>query len=83
MDLINEMNNLVQSISSREVAEMMETRHDNLMNKIEKHTTILEKVSDLKIKVADLWILNSYLDAQGKKRKEYQVTKKRLRISST
>lgn len=76
MDLINEMNNLVQSISSREVAEMMETRHDNLMNKIEKHTTILEKVSDLKIKVADLWILNSYLDAQGKKRKEYQVTKK-------
>ncbi len=76
MDCINEMNNLVQSISSREVAEMMETRHDNLMNKIEKHTTILEKVSDLKIKVADLWILSSYLDAQGKERKEYQVTKK-------
>lgn len=76
MDYINEMNNLVQSISSREVAEMMETRHDNLMNKIEKHTTILEKVSDLKIKVADLWILSSYLDAQGKERKEYQVTKK-------
>lgn len=76
MDCINEMKNLVQSISSREVAEMMETRHDNLMNKIEKHTTILEKVSDLKIKVADLWILSSYLDAQGKERKEYQVTKK-------
>ena len=76
MDCINEMNNLVASISSREVAEMMETRHDNLMNKIEKHTTILEKVSDLKIKVADLWILSSYLDAQGKERKEYQVTKK-------
>jgi len=76
MDCINEMNNLVASISSREVAEMMETRHDNLMNKIEKHTTILEKVSDLKIKVADLWILSSYLDAQGKELKEYQVTKK-------
>lgn len=76
MDYINEMNNLVQTISSREVAKMMETRHDNLMNKIEKHTTILEKVSDLKIKVADLWILSSYLDAQGKERKEYQVTKK-------
>ena len=26
MDYINEMNNLVASISSREVAEMMETR---------------------------------------------------------
>ena len=76
MDCINEMNNLVQSISSREVAEMMETRHDNLMNKIEKHTTILEKVSDLKIKVADLWQLSSYKDAKGETRKEYQVTKK-------
>ena len=80
MDVINEMNKtverIVQTVSSREVAEMMETRHDNLMNKIEKHTTILEKVSDLKIKVADLWILSSYLDAQGKERKEYQVTKK-------
>lgn len=80
MNYIDEMNKtverIVQTVSSREVAEMMETRHDNLMNKIEKHTVILEKVSDLKIKVADLWILSSYLDAQGKERKEYQVTKK-------
>lgn len=54
MDYINEMNNLVASISSREVAEMMETRHDNLMNKIEKHTAILEKVSDIKITLEEL-----------------------------
>lgn len=76
MDLINEMNNLVQTISSREVAEMMETRHDNLMNKIEKHTAILEKVTDLKIKVSDLWQLSSYKDNTGRTLKEYQVTKK-------
>lgn len=54
----------------------METRHDNLMNKIEKHTAILEKVNDLKIKVVDLWQLSSYKDAKGETRKEYQVTKK-------
>lgn len=66
MDYINEMNKtverIVQTISSREVSEMMEVRHDNLMNKIEKHTAILEKVTDLKIKVSDLWQLSSYKD---------------------
>ena len=65
-----------QTISSREVAKMMEVRHDNLMNKIEKHTAILQKVNDLKIKVVDLWQLSSYKDTKGETRKEYQVTKK-------
>ena len=69
-------NKLQQTISSREVAEMMETRHDNLMSKIEKHTAILEKVTDLKIKVSDLWQLSSYQDSTGRTLKEYQVTKK-------
>lgn len=80
MDVINEMNKtverIVQTVSSREVAEMMEKRHDHLLRDIEKHTAILEKVSEPNFGVADLWILSSYLDAQGKERKEYQVTKK-------
>lgn len=80
MDVINEMNKtverVVQTVSSREVAEMMEKRHDHLLRDIEKHTAILEKVSEPNFGVADLWILSSYLDAQGKERKEYQVTKK-------
>ena len=80
MDYINEMNKtverVVQTVSSREVAEMMEKRHDHLLRDIEKHTAILEKVSEPNFGVADLWILSSYLDAQGKERKEYQVTKK-------
>lgn len=67
---------VVQTVSSREVAEMMEKRHDHLLRDIEKHTAILEKVSEPNFGVADLWILSSYLDAQGKERKEYQVTKK-------
>jgi Rha family phage regulatory protein len=76
MDYINEMNNLVQSISSREVAEMMEVQHKNLISKIEKHTEILEKVNELNFKLVDLWQLSSYKDAKGETRKEYQVTKK-------
>lgn len=76
MDYINEMNNLVQTISSREVAEMMEVQHKNLISKIEKHTEILEKVNELNFKLVDLWQLSSYKDAKGETRKEYQVTKK-------
>ena len=74
-ELINR-NEKVKTISSREVAKMMEVRHDNLMNKIEKHTAILQKVTDLKIKVSDLWQVNSYKDNTGRSLKEYQVTKK-------
>lgn len=68
--------NHVQTISSREVAEMMEKQHKNLLRDIEKHTAILEKVSELNFELTDLWQLSSYLDAQGKERKEYKVTKK-------
>lgn len=80
MDVINEMNKtverIVQTVSSREVAEMMEVRHDNLMNKIEKHNQILSNVTDLNFKVSDLWQLSSYKDSTGRTLKEYQVTKK-------
>ena len=80
MDYINEMNKtverIVQTVSSREVAEMMEVRHDNLMNKIEKHNQILSNVTDLNFKVSDLWQLSSYKDSTGRTLKEYQVTKK-------
>lgn len=75
------MNNLqvmneVKTISSREVAEMMEVRHADLIGKIEIHTTILEKVSERNFSLVDLWQLSSYKDAKGETRKEYQVTKK-------
>lgn len=66
----------VVRISSREVAEMMEVRHDNLLFKIEKHTEIFNKVNDLKNKVVNLWIEGTYKDAKGEIRKDYKVTKK-------
>lgn len=55
---------------------MMEVRHADLIGKIERHTTILEKVNERNFSLVDLWQLSSYKDAQGKERKEYQVTKK-------
>lgn len=66
----------IQTISSREIAKMMEVRHADLINKIEKHTAILEKVNERNFSFVDLWQLSSYKDAKGETRKEYQVTKK-------
>lgn len=62
----------IATINSKEVAEMMETRHDNLMRKIEG---INKDFSDHKIEVANYWIEDEYLDAQKKPRKCYEVTK--------
>ncbi len=77
---MNEIQNIsgeiTMTVSSREVAEMMEKRHDNLLRDIEKHTAILEKVNELNFELVDLWQLSSYKDAKGETRKEYQVTKK-------
>lgn len=67
---------IVQTISSREVAKMMEVRHADLIAKIEKHTAILEKVNERNFSLVDLWQLSSYKDAKGEIRKEYQITKK-------
>lgn len=44
----------LKTISSREVAEMMEIRHADLMKKIEKHTEILGKVTERKNNLIDL-----------------------------
>lgn len=67
---------ITQTISSREVAEMMEVTHNNLLRKIDNHTEILEKVTELNFDLSDLWQLSSYKDSTGRTLKEYQVTKK-------
>lgn len=76
----NSMNNLVKveednikRISSREVAEMLEVLHKNLMKKIGDISVVLtgSKVSPL-----DYWIESSYKDGKGEYRKEYLISKK-------
>lgn len=65
--------NKVVTISSREVAEMMEVRHDSLMRKMEG---INKTFNDHKIVAVDYWFESEYKDKKGESRKEYQVTKK-------
>lgn len=68
------MNQLEQkTISSREVAEMMETRHTEIIRKIEG---INKDFTERKIALSKYWTESQYKDASGKSNKEYQVTKR-------
>ena len=69
---MKELINKKMTISSREVAKMMDKEHKNLIRDIEKHSKILEKVNELNFELVDLWQLSSYKDAKGETRKEYQ-----------
>ena len=62
----------VATINSKEVAEMMETRHSDLMRKIDK---INKDFTERKIALSDYWLESSYVDASGKSNKCYEVTK--------
>lgn len=64
----------VKTISSREVAEMMEVKkHSDILAKIDKLNEIL---TSGKIRSLDYWHKSSYKDSKGEERREYQVTKK-------
>ena len=70
---MKELINNKMTISSREVAEMMEIKHKHLLEKIDKiNKTLLSR----KIGSVKYWIESSYTDASGKSNREYQVTKK-------
>lgn len=63
-----------QTISSREVAEMMEIKeHSKMIRKIEQ---INEVLNEAKIGLVEYWFESTYVDGKGETRKEYQVTKK-------
>ena len=65
----------VKTISSREVAEMMEVkRHSDMLAKIDKLNEVLKNEN---IRCSDYWIEGSYNQSgNGKENREYQVTKK-------
>lgn len=70
------MNNLevlgqVKTISSREVAEMMDVRHGDLLEKIDK---INKDFGNGKIRCQKYWIEGTF-ENRGKQYREYQVTK--------
>jgi phage regulator Rha-like protein len=67
-----------KTITSIEVAEMMETEHSKILRKLEgdsKQKGIIATLSEAEIGVADYFIVGTYSDAQGKPRKCYEITK--------
>lgn len=71
------MNNLetvgqVRTISSREVAEMMEIEHGKLLRKIDG---LSEDFNQAKIGLVKYWMESSYTDKKGEQRRCFQVTK--------
>lgn len=67
------INNGIKTIDSREVAEMIEVTHANLLKKIRVYEEILTKS---KLTSLDFFIPNEYQDAKGETRKCYLLTKK-------
>ena len=68
-----------QTISSREVAELMEKRHGQVLKMIEGgagEVGIIKVLINLNIDVNDYFIKSSYKDASGKSNKYYECTKK-------
>lgn len=73
------MNDLRRStITSLEVAEMMETEHWKLLRKIDggkDRKGYVQILTDNQMGVSDYFIPSSYTDASGKENKCYEVTK--------
>ena len=67
------MNQLDQKISSRKVAEMMEVRHGDLLEKIDK---INKDFTQRKIPFSKYWNETTYKDSSGKENRGFQVTKR-------
>ena len=67
-----------QTITTLEIAEMMETEHWKILRKLEgdkKTSGIIEILTDNNFVVSDYFFLSVYKDASGKENKCYKVTR--------
>lgn len=76
------MNQIEQTITTLEIAEMMGMRHDRVLRKLEgqdvrgKHTAgIIEILTHHNLGASDYFIPSTYKDESGKENKCYKVTK--------
>lgn len=73
------MNNLKKStITTLEIAEMMEVPHADILKKIEGRKDrkgYIQIISEGQMSVANYFVKSAYIDGQGKKRPCYEVTK--------
>lgn len=67
------MNQIEQTLDSREVAEMVGKKHYNLMHDIKGYA---EELNELKIEAVDFFKENNYKDGKGEQRPCYDITKK-------
>ena len=65
-----------QAIDSREVAEMVERNHKELLRDIRKYIEIMEKANERNFAPVDFFIESSYKDSKGETRPCYLITKK-------
>ena len=73
------MKQLEQTLTSMEVAEMVEKTHANMLRDIKRYCKQMEQnniTGKIKIDVADFFRENTYKDEQGKERPCYDITKK-------
>lgn len=63
----------ILTLDSREVAEMVEKRHANLIRDIE---TYINYLTNSKMSSLDFFIPSTYIDGKGEERPNYQITKK-------
>lgn len=73
VEVINAEGKEIVALDSREVAEMLDIRHDQLIRKIDG---INKDLTDHKIVVSEYWLETQYSDKSGKRNRNYQVTKK-------
>ncbi|MDA9472286.1 Rha family transcriptional regulator [Enterococcus sp. 5H] len=74
------MEQLQQTISSREVAKMVDRNHADVMRDIKK---IVSHLAESKIALGDYFIDSTYLDANNQERPCYDLTKKGCELYST
>lgn len=78
------MKQIEQTLTSLEVAEMVEKEHKNLLRDIKRYCKQMKQANDdladdrvgLKIEPVDFFIESTYIDGKGEERPCYKVTKK-------
>ncbi len=74
--MTNELQTKVVTLDSREVAELMDKRHSDLLRDIETYHKYLDKSQNAKLRFDDFFIESAYQSGTGKAYKCYQITKK-------
>lgn len=72
------MNQIEQTITTLEIAEMLEVKHWQILRKLdgtEKTKGVIQILNDNKIVAVDYFIKSSYTDEKGEQRPCYKVTK--------